>query len=157
MRPGLLDEIAAHYRGLLGDRLVGLVLYGSYARGTARPESDLDLFLLAEGLPEDPFERLAALPKPPAEVANGALRDPPVSVRALTPVEFARGIASLDLDLAVDGRILLDRNGYTADRLAVVRRRIEEIGWYRDENLFWQWRTYPSRVDWALNWEGVRR
>jgi len=31
----------------LGDRLTSIVLYGSVARGTARPDSDIDLFVIA--------------------------------------------------------------------------------------------------------------
>ena len=32
-----------------GDRLAGVVLYGSEARGNAEPESDVDLFVLLRG------------------------------------------------------------------------------------------------------------
>jgi predicted nucleotidyltransferase len=37
------------WRELLGDRLVSVVLYGSVARRTARPDSDLDVLVVAEG------------------------------------------------------------------------------------------------------------
>jgi len=42
----ILGEIEAALRGIYGDRLLGLVLFGSYARGTATPGSDIDLVLL---------------------------------------------------------------------------------------------------------------
>ncbi len=44
-RRGLLD--------IFGDKLDNLLLYGSYARGEATPESDIDLFIVANIDPED--------------------------------------------------------------------------------------------------------
>jgi predicted nucleotidyltransferase len=47
------DEILKRIRSRLaethGDRLRGIVLYGSEARGDARPDSDIDLLVLLEG------------------------------------------------------------------------------------------------------------
>src|SRR5262252_162169 len=47
------DPILQHCRALLqalyGKRLQGVVLYGSCARGTEAPESDIDLMVLLEG------------------------------------------------------------------------------------------------------------
>ena len=42
-------ELEKGLRGLYGDRYRGLLLYGSYARGTAWEGSDVDLLLLLEG------------------------------------------------------------------------------------------------------------
>ncbi len=151
-RDALLDRVTAHYRALLDERLVGLVLYGSRARGQARDSSDLDLFLLAEGLPGDPFDRNAALPFPPIDPRT----EPPISVRALTPAEYARDIAPLDLDIALDGLVLYDRDGTITEQLARIRRRIAEAGLYRNGDLCWHWKTEPTRRDWAVTWEGVR-
>src|SRR2546427_7542277 len=56
-------------RRVYGDRLVSLALFGSVARRTARPDSDLDVLLGVEGLPRgrrarletfDPVERSLA-------------------------------------------------------------------------------------------------
>ena len=38
-----------------------VLLYGSVARGDFHEESDLDLLVVASGLPKDPLERLKAL------------------------------------------------------------------------------------------------
>lgn len=152
MRRDLFESMSQHYRSLLGDRLVGLVLYGSRARGDARPDSDIDLFLLAEGLPADLFERARALQGPRLDLT----RDPPVSVRAMTPEEFARDIAPIDLDIAVDGQILFDPTGVVALRLALVRRRIGEAGLVRDQGGVWRWTRFPRAGKWAVTWEGVR-
>lgn len=45
----LLEDLKARLSGLYGDRLVGLVLYGSYARGTARKGSDVDVAMVLDG------------------------------------------------------------------------------------------------------------
>ena len=47
------ERLASHY----GSRFKGLILYGSMARGTANPESDVDLLVLLE----EPFDHFAEL------------------------------------------------------------------------------------------------
>jgi len=42
----VLDELSAALRQVYGERFVGLIVYGSYARGDAHAESDLDLLLV---------------------------------------------------------------------------------------------------------------
>ena len=148
---GYFDEIVAHFCGLLGDRLVGIVLYGSRARGDAREDSDVDLFLLAEDLPEDLWERARLL-----HFHSAQPRQPDVAIRALTPAEYARHLSSLDLDIAIDGRVLWDRDGHTASRLALIRQRLDEAGHYRTADLRWRWRESPSTDDWEIDWHGVR-
>lgn len=146
-----LDELARHYRDRLGERLIGVVLYGSRARGDARPDSDLDLMIVADDLPDDGFDRARAV-RPPRGHRAGA----EVSVRALTPVEYERDIAPIDLDVAIDGVVLYDRGGYLSDHLALIRRRIGEAGLKRGADFVWRWREWPERSDWALTWNEVR-
>ncbi|WP_322487498.1 nucleotidyltransferase domain-containing protein [Chloroflexus sp.] len=43
--------VVAAFQQQLGHNLIGIVLFGSRARGDARPESDWDLLLIAEHLP----------------------------------------------------------------------------------------------------------
>ena len=45
----LIEEIKQRLVATYGDRLRGVVLYGSEARGEARPDSDIDLLVLLEG------------------------------------------------------------------------------------------------------------
>lgn len=42
----VLDETEARLRSIYGDRFLGLVLFGSYARGVAVQGSDIDLIVL---------------------------------------------------------------------------------------------------------------
>jgi hypothetical protein len=42
----LADRVVAEYRASIGDDLVAIALFGSVARGQARPGSDLDLYVV---------------------------------------------------------------------------------------------------------------
>ena len=46
----LLEELKAEMKESLGDKLVGLLLFGSYSRGDYSASSDVDLVILAEGV-----------------------------------------------------------------------------------------------------------
>ena len=45
----ILDELKAALSDLYGERLRGVYLYGSYARGTATDESDIDVLVVLDG------------------------------------------------------------------------------------------------------------
>ena len=42
----LAGRVVAEYRAAIGDDLVAIALFGSVARGRARPDSDLDLYVV---------------------------------------------------------------------------------------------------------------
>lgn len=48
LRP-ILAQLRAGLEAIYGDRLVQLVLYGSRARGDARPDSDIDVLVVLRG------------------------------------------------------------------------------------------------------------
>ena len=49
-RNELLSRLKAPLAEAFGDRLRGVILYGSEARGEAAPDSDIDVLVLLEGL-----------------------------------------------------------------------------------------------------------
>jgi predicted nucleotidyltransferase len=75
-------ELEKGLKELYGDRFRGLLLYGSYARGTAWEGSDVDLLLLLEGPVDSGREimRLQAVKSPIALEADLALSVIPVSL-----------------------------------------------------------------------------
>ncbi|MGH2522101.1 MAG: nucleotidyltransferase domain-containing protein [Anaerolineales bacterium] len=56
-----LDELKRLLTSLYGDRLRAIYLYGSYARGTARPDSDVDVLIALRGevRPREELRRLS--------------------------------------------------------------------------------------------------
>ncbi|HSF73293.1 MAG TPA: nucleotidyltransferase domain-containing protein [Microcoleus sp.] len=45
----ILTQLRSHFEQLYGDRLTQMVLYGSQARGDARPDSDIDILVVLKG------------------------------------------------------------------------------------------------------------
>ena len=45
----ILDPLSSYLRHLYGQRLAKLILFGSYARGEASPESDIDVLVVLKG------------------------------------------------------------------------------------------------------------
>ncbi len=125
----LLAACRQHY----GDRLVALAVFGSVGRGTPRPDSDLDVLIVAARLPAGRMARVAefamvekALGSALAEarVAGVATTVSPVFK---TPAEVERG-SLLYLDMLEDARILFDRDGFLRQAFSRLRARLESLG-----------------------------
>ena len=144
------EQVVAALRDALGKRLIAVVLFGSRARGEAAPESDWDFLVIAEGLPERALQRHISLKKLLPPGCRGAS-----SLLAKTPDELDAHMASLYLDIALDGNILYDPQLYAAERLNAWRRLIEEAGLYRKRTAagdLWQWKRQPA-APWKLDWQ----
>jgi len=61
IRP-ILQEVKAKLEAIYGERLRGIVLFGSWARGDATDGSDIDLLILLDGV-QDPVLELAEYSK----------------------------------------------------------------------------------------------
>jgi len=125
----LTTRLAEACADLYGDRLISLVVFGSVGRGTPKPDSDVDLLLIAEPLPKGRMARVEEFAQ--VERRLGAERSPLdtpcISPVFKTPEEVARGSA-LFLDIVEDARILLDRNGFFAGFRERFRQRLSELG-----------------------------
>lgn len=104
----------------LGPGLLSVVLFGSRARGESSPESDWDLLVIARDLPERALVRHFFLKKMLPDAWRGQ-----TSLLAKTPQEFESRLPSLYLDIALDGVVLFDPQGYIAPRLEWIRQQIE--------------------------------
>jgi predicted nucleotidyltransferase len=127
------ESYARHLRRHLGDNLVSVVLYGSVARGEARQDSDVDLLVICEDLPEGRFARLRRL-----EAAERGLDEELAPLRAkgidtrLAVIVRTRREAEhtipLYLDMIEDARLLYDRDAFFAGVLQRLRARLVALG-----------------------------
>ena len=154
-QPPYLSLAVAKLAAALGEALLGVVLYGSYARGEASEWSDVDLLVIARELPEGWYERNIHLHQILKQIPDA----PDFSILGKTPEEFEQHFPSLYLDLGLDGVVLFDRNDYTASKLARVREIIKQAGLVRQRlskgTMFWNWDRKVTR-QWAITWEGYR-
>jgi len=118
---------AAVVRGLrdgLGPALRSVILFGSQASGNARPTSDVDLLVVADGLPLDTRAR-DRLAHQLGRLLFGAVGRP-VQVVLFAPRELEEAVSAFNpllLSLTDCHRILLDSEGgfsQAADRLRLL-------------------------------------
>jgi predicted nucleotidyltransferase len=127
-------------------RLVSIVLFGSVARGEARPTSDVDVLLVAEPLPRSLADRRRPfLDAWERARAAGGLPHVEWNLIVKTPDE-AKVRSPLYLDLVEDGILILDRQGFFQDVLAGMRARMRELGSRRIHlpDGSWYWDLKPD-------------
>lgn len=146
----LLAALSAAVSGHYGDRLVSLVVFGSVGRGTARPDSDVDLLVVADALPPGRMARVTEFDAverdlaPALERARSRGLETVLSPLFKTPDEARRG-SPLFLDLVDDARLLVDREGFFAGVLSRLRSRLAELGARRVwRGARWYWDLKPD-------------
>ncbi len=111
--------------------MMGAVLFGSVATGKATTQSDVDLLVIGEMLPPKRHRRHREM----MEIKH-LLPGVPLDVLLLTPEEVRSNFVNhnpLFLDIAVDGIILLDREGMLSAAMEDARRHIRSKGIVRLE------------------------
>ena len=146
----LLADLTEACRRHYGGRLRAVAVYGSVGRGTPRSDSDVDLLIVADGLPDGRFPRVEDFLSveealaPRLESARGAGLHPELSPIFKTRAELARGTPLL-LDMTEDARILYDPDRCLAEALDRLRKRLRELGsrriWRGDA---WYWDLKPD-------------
>jgi hypothetical protein len=136
--------------GLLPERIVSVVLFGSVARGDASSNSDIDLLIVADPLPPGQFARKALLAKADAaferDLAAAASTgiDGRLARIVRTPRE-ARRFIPLYLDFTEDAVLLHDRDAFFANVLEGVRRSLRRLGARRlRQGSMWYWDLKPD-------------
>ena len=146
----LLREGLKAARAYYGERLVTFAVFGSVARGTQRPDSDIDLLLICDPLPSGRLRRMAEFEHVEEELAPllGSLSRAGISTSLSpvfkTPQEVNRG-GLFYLDLVEDGRILYDREDFFRNFLTRLRSRLQELGARRIwRGNAWYWDLKPD-------------
>jgi hypothetical protein len=130
---GLVGELAPACRSVYGDRVVSVAVFGSVARGTMRPDSDIDVLVIADPLPAGrvprirEFDAVDAALGPSLQRAEQAGFPTRISAVIRTPAEIEHG-TSLLLDMTREVRILEDRDGFFRGRLDRLAARLRELG-----------------------------
>lgn len=146
----LLGRVVEAYREALGEDLVAVVCFGSVARGQARADSDLDLYVVTReevSAFRDPrldrVRRIRETPEYDALTERGYRPDPsPI----LHSVATLRSHPWILLDIADHGVLAYDPEGVLARELEAVRRRLRELGARRIElpDGTWYWDLKPD-------------
>ncbi len=146
----LLEPLLSSCREVYGERLVAVVVFGSVGRGTPGPESDLDLLIVADPLPQGRVARAGEFGAVEAAMAPQlrSLRQRGVSTYLSpvlkTPAEMHQG-SPLFLDLIEDARVLYDPAGVFAAAMDRLRQRLVELGARRVwRGNAWYWDLKPD-------------
>lgn len=125
----LLKEIKDYY----GERLVSVAVFGSQGRQTQRFDSDIDILIIAEGLPAGrlkrviDFERIEEAIEPFLKELEKEGINTYISPVFKTPEEALKG-SPLFLDMTEDARILYDREDFLKRLLLRLKERLSLLG-----------------------------
>lgn len=144
----LFDAIRTHY----GRRLVTLAVFGSYARGAPRANSDLDLFIVLEhGDPTGRYARtqdfVRAIELPLDPLADAAAREgivTDISPLILTRAE-AGAFIPLYLDMVEHHHTVVDCGHFLLHRLQKIQKQMHAWGSRRCvTGNHWYWQIKPG-------------
>lgn len=148
----LLKTFVNLVQQVLGDQVVSVVLYGSVARGTAMPNSDVDLLLILQEAPAGYWKRLQPLLPLLRRLRKGSHWKrlegqgmvPSVNLLVFS-LEEAKENRYLYLDMVDEARILVDREGFFQGKLESLRQRLHELGARKvRRNGDWYWDLKPD-------------
>lgn len=128
-----LPEVLEAVKDVYGERLVTLAVFGSVGRGTPRPDSDIDILIVAERLPRGRIKRVSEFDRVEEILAVSLKRLEGAGINTfLSPViktkEEVLAGSLIFLDMLDDARILYDRNNFFMNFLERLRTRLEKLG-----------------------------
>lgn len=142
-------KLLSHY----GQRLRSIVLYGSVARGSASPTSDLDFMLVVDGLDRSYGRRINQLVSQeldPSLVKEKAYLGQHGCSGELSNIvyspEESRVFRLIYLDIIHDGRILFDHQNHFQNIAASLKSRLDRTGTRRVDLTGggWYWDLKPD-------------
>ncbi len=130
--------------------MISFVLFGSQARGTQRPDSDIDLLIIVENLPKSRLKRTEEF----MQIEENLERDIEklyskgiytwINAILKTPEEVERG-SLLFLDMIEDAKILYDKEDFFKRKLERLKEKLEKMGAKRIwKGNAWYWILKPD-------------
>lgn len=146
----LLDRLAGEVTEIYGNRLVTLAVFGSVGRGTPGPNSDVDVLLVANPLPNGRMKRLQefAAVEERLEDYLRALKtegiDTYIAPLFKTPGEVALG-SPIFFDMVDGVRILYDKEDFFNQYLRELKAKLENLGAHKVRYRgAWYWDLKPD-------------
>lgn len=148
----LSGEYAAMLQKFLGGKLRAVCLFGSAARGDFKKDSDIDLLVIADELPEDVGSRHSMFNQLRMEISSSdtakKLRNlgysTSISEIYLTPDE-AEKHPPIMLDIVEDGIIIYDVDNFLRKVLKEIKERLLTLGARRVQtSKGWYWVLKPD-------------
>ncbi len=124
--------------GELGEKFLGLALFGSVARGEGNERSDLDFFVVTRGVEGDREQRRRRMYRILSPVNRRFRRD--VSVFTLEESEIT-DVTPLLINIAHDAVILFDPEGYLEKLFERVKEAVRRAGLV-------PYRTRDGKIGW---------
>lgn len=118
---------------MLGNNLISILVYGSVARGDARKDSDLDVLIVAEGLPNSRLERSKLFINAESQLSNllDELSQKGYSI-TISPIIKTRSEATsttpLYLDMVEDAIIIYDKENFIQQILTQLKEKLKTLG-----------------------------
>lgn len=146
----LTQAVKEHY----GPRLVSVAVFGSIARRTPGPTSDVDVLVVADPLPRGRISRVEDFEPVETSVAGrveelrGAGLDTRLSPVFRTPAEVQQYGGPIFLDMTEHVLLLHDPSGFLRDYLDRLRRQLAARGVRRvPYRGAWYWDLGPPREE----------
>ncbi|GAQ95268.1 hypothetical protein TAGGR_2157 [Thermodesulfovibrio aggregans] len=130
----LVEKLSKEIVNFYSDRLVSLVIFGSLASDTFRPDSDIDILIVAKDLPKGRVKRVEEF------IKNIEVKFEEDIMRLLkqgiyitlspvfkTPEEVQIG-SPLFLDMTENVKILFDRNDFFKKYLETLKEKLKSLG-----------------------------
>lgn len=129
----IIEKLKDAVLKVYGEKLVSLVIFGSVGRHTPRPDSDIDILIIAESLPRGRLKRMANFENVENLLAPllKEMQDKGIHT-CLAPVikeknEVLQG-SLLFLDMLEDAQIIYDRDSFFKNYLRTLQERLELLG-----------------------------
>lgn len=116
------------------DRLVSIAIFGSVAKDTFRPDSDIDILIVAEYLPKGRIKRVAEFEE---NVENRLSEDIkmmsknniyPYLSPVIKSIEEVKQGSPLFLDMIEDVKILYDKDKFFENYLSELKEKLKKLG-----------------------------